>query len=217
MEEESSIFTSNNIKQVLKSCSISDINIDELAIIDIEYYFIHLRARSVGEEVELKYRCQNLVEKTEEVTIEGEKEIITKQEKCNNLMEIRYNLLDIKISENFSDGIIQLTPKIGIKLKYPDYTISEEFKNNKNVAEATINFIVSCIEYVFDETNMFQAKDHKQEELKEFIEALTVDQFNKIEDFFKKIPKLSKTLDVKCKKCGFAHKIVVEGLDNFFG
>lgn len=202
VENEESIFTQNNIKQILSNCSIEDINIDFLPIIDVEYFFINLRARSVGEEIETKYRCEN---ELDDGTI------------CGNLMEVKYDLLSIKPEEQEYTDTIQLTQTIGVKLTQPSYSVLEKIKTSKNMSELTFDFIISCMEYIYDTDSVYHTNEYKKEEMYEFLESLSVEQFKMIENYFTRMPKMQKKLDIKCSKCGFEHKIVIEGLENFFG
>lgn len=203
IEQDDSIFTTDNIKEIVKNCCLSsDINVDRLSIIDIEYFFIHLRARSVGEVVETKYRCENILD---DGTV------------CRNLLDVNIDLLSIQLDEPDIKDTIQLTPAIGVKMKLPEYSVVDKIKNSKNLSELTFDFIISCLEYIYDKDNVYQASEHKKEELYEFLESLTIDQFKKIEDFFTRIPRLQKKIEVKCSKCEYEHTITIEGLENFFG
>lgn len=203
LENEEPEFTVDNVKQIIKNCNLStDINPDNLSMIDVEYFFIHLRARSVGEEIETKYRCEN---------------ILDSGLNCGNLLDVNFNLLTIGLSDPNVKDLIDLTPNIGVKLKYPEYSVIDKLKNAKNLSELTFDFVISCMEYIYDDDNVYQVKEYKKEELYEFLESLTIDQFKKIEDFFTRIPKLQKKIEVKCSKCAFDHTITVEGLENFFG
>lgn len=191
-----------NIRQVLHNCTLTEgIDVDSLPIIDVEYYFIQLRARSVGEVVENKYRCENTVE----------------EKICNNLMELKLNLLDIKvnINEDVKD-IIQLTDKIAIKLKYPQFSLIEKTSKLDDATDMAFQMIVESIEYIFDGQQYYYAKESDPKELLEFVESLNKDQFDKIEQFFNNLPKLNKTVNLTCNKCGFKHLIDVEGLESFF-
>lgn len=192
-----------NVKQVINNCTLDDkINIDDLPIVDIEYYFLNLRARSSGEIVELKYICNNDVDGVE----------------CGNVMDTSVNLLDIQVN-NFkkNDNVIMLNEKISIKLSYPKFSTLKEFENTEDLTDLAINMIVNSIEYIYDGEQYYYANETPRQELHSFIESLNQTQFTNLEQFFEKIPKLDKKIEMKCKKCGFHHEIVVEGLDDFFG
>jgi hypothetical protein len=200
MESDDKDTVEKNIRQVLHNCTLTEsIDIDTLPILDVEYYFIQLRARSVGEVVENKYRCENVVN----------------DKSCGNLMESNLNLLDIKVTmpDNIKDVVV-LNDKLSIKLKYPEFSIlSSEASTATDLAFA---MIINSIEYIFDGEQYYYAKETTKEELTEFIESLSQEQFNKIEEFFDNLPTLNKTIEMDCKKCGFHHQIYVEGLDGFF-
>ena len=190
-----------NVRQVLHNCTLTEgIEIDDLPILDVEYYFLQLRARSVGEVVENKYKCENLVD----------------EKPCGNLMESNLNLLDIKVNmpENQSD-VIQLNNKLSIKLKYPEFSILSA--DISSATDLAFSMIVNSIEYIFDGEQYYYAKESNPEELTEFVESLNQQQFSKIEDFFSNLPTLNKTIQMDCNKCGFHHTIEVEGLESFFG
>ena len=199
-QSDERIFINNNIKQVLKNCCLSKIDIDDLSSIDIEYFFLHLRARSIGEVVESKYRCENK---------------ISENETCKNLMTVNINLLDIDVDTSEYNDIIKITDKVGIKLKCPNFKTMENIEKETDLVSKTFSTIQTCIEYIFDENNFYYPKETPKAEMEEFIESLSVEQFKQIENFFNNLPKLKKKIEVKCSKCGYEHKIDLEGLQNF--
>jgi hypothetical protein len=203
MESGDSKSIEQNVKQVLNNCTVTEnIDIEKLPVLDVEFYFLNLRARSVGEIVENKYRCDNQVDGSA----------------CGNIMETSLNLLDIKIEgvkEN--NDVIQLTDTISIKLKYPEFSVINKLSNLTNVSDIAFEMIAESVEYIFDGEQFFYAKETTTEELVEFIEGLNQQQFAKIEDFFANLPKLEKKIEMKCSRCGFEHKLDVEGLESFFG
>jgi hypothetical protein len=192
-----------NIKQVLHNCTITEnIDVDKLPVIDIEFYFLNLRARSVGEVVENKYRCDNEVE----------------EKKCGNIMEVAVNLLDLKVTNlKDDDEPIQLTDSIYIKLKYPEYSIFKKLADKTEVADIAFEMVVDSIEYIFDGEQYYYANEIDRNELTEFVESLNQNQFGKIEQFFSDLPKLEKKIEMKCSRCGYNHTLDVEGLESFFG
>jgi hypothetical protein len=203
IESSESTTIQQNIKDILYNCTLTEgVDLEKLPIIDVEYYFINLRAKSVGEVVESRYRCNNEVNDIE----------------CGNIMEKDVDLTQIKVKMN--DDIspeIQLTPNISIKLKYPEFGIVKDSLRYENINDVTFNMIAQSIEYIYDGQQFYYATESTPEELIEFVEGLNQEQFGKIENFFNNLPKLKETLDIKCSKCGFQHKIEVEGLESFFG
>jgi hypothetical protein len=192
-----------NIRQVLNNCTLTeDVDIEKLPVIDIEYYFLNLRARSVGEIVENKYRCDNQVD----------------GKSCGNIMETSLNILDLKvegIKEN--NDIIQLNDQISIKLKYPEFSVLKKLSKLEDTTQIAFEMIADSIEYIYDGEQMYYAHETTSAGLIEFVESLNQQQFAKIEDFFANLPKLQKKIDIKCSKCGFDHSLDVEGLESFFG
>ena len=184
MESDEKETIEKNIRQVLHNCTLTEgIDIDSLPILDVEYYFIQLRARSVGEVVENKYRCENKVDDKE----------------CGNLMESRLNLLDIKvnISDNIKD-VVQLDDKLSIKLNYPQFSVLTDMNKSTTATDMAFDMIINSIEYIFDGQQYYYAKESTKEELTEFIESLNQQQFSKLEYFFENLPTLNKVVEMDC-------------------
>jgi len=202
MESKDTTDTHNAIKDVLVNCTLTEgVEFDKLPIIDVEYYFINLRAKSVGEVVETKYRCNNQVDgKT-----------------CGGTMEAQVNLLDIKPEGEAINPEIQLDGKITVKFKYPEFGIVKDSLNYESDAEVTFKLVANSIEYIYDGEQFYYASESTPEELVEFVESMNQAQFSKVEEFFSSMPTMKKTLEITCGKCGYEHKIEMEGLESFFG
>ena len=127
----------------------------------------------------------------------------------NNLMEVDI----IKNPEHTNK--IMLTDKLGLMMKYPSFDIIKKL-NIQNESEL-LKVIISCIDYIFDENEIYYAKDTTEEELTDFIESMQQSDVQKIQKFFETMPKISKNVEFKCKKCGYEEKITIEGIQNFFG
>ena len=204
IQADDSNFVNDNVMQVLKNCCLTQkVDLDSICSVDMEYYFLHLRARSIGEIVESKYRCQ---------------QDLPSGETCANLMQVNVNLLEVELDKNNYSDIVNLTDNIGIKFKYPNIKTVEELQDTgDNILEKTLNVIINCIDYIFDDDNFYYPKETTKQEMLDFIDSLNVEQFNKIKEYFENLPKLKKELNVTCEKCGYEHKIVLEGLQNFLG
>jgi hypothetical protein len=203
LESQDSNSTQQAIRDILINCTLTEnVDIDKLPIIDIEYYFINLRAKSVGEVVESRYRCNNIVEDKE----------------CGNIMEKNINLADIKveIAEDVKPEI-QLTPQITIKMKYPEFGVVKDSLRFEDINEVTFNMIAESIEYIYDGEQFYYGHEAQPGEMLEFVEGMNQEQFSKIENFFDNLPKLKERIEITCSKCGFHHKIDIEGLESFFG
>lgn len=194
-----------NVKQILNNCTLSDdFDVNTLPIVDVEYYFLQLRAKSVGEVVNAKYRCENTI---------GE------DKKCNNLMEVDIDLMDIKpTSEKDISNLIRLNDSISVKLRYPQFGVIEEVSEIEftNMADVALLMIADSIECIYDGQQVYYAKEATKGDIIEFLESLSKAQFDKIQEFFENLPKLNKKVDFKCSKCGFEHSIAFEGLESFF-
>jgi len=201
MESNDTDTVHNSIKDILNNCTLTEnINIDKLPIVDVEYYFINLRAKSVSEVVETKYKCNNEVE----------------DKLCGNIMDVEINLLDINVEGIKENEDVQLTEKIFVKLRYPQFYVVKDSVNMQSMTEITFNMIAESIEYIFDGDQYHYASEAQPGELLEFVESLNQNQFEKLEEFFNDLPKLKKDIEIKCSKCGFEHSIEVEGLESFF-
>jgi hypothetical protein len=204
-ESEDAKESINTIRQVLKNCVLDDIDVDSLPTFDLEYLFLNLRARSVDEVVELKYKCNNTTknEAGEEVT-------------CKGHVDYKVNLLEIEPTRNPAHtNKIQITENLGIAMKYPTFDLIEKYENldeNKVMLEV----LADCIDYVYDKENMYYAKDSTKEELEEFIDNLQQKDLENIKKFFDTMPELKKDLDFTCPKCSYHENIVVKGIQNFF-
>jgi hypothetical protein len=202
-ESEDSKETINAIKQVLRNCILDEIDIENMATFDIEYVFLQLRARSVGEVVNLKFTCNNTVEE---------------EKKCGNTVNIDVNVLDIQptISPEHSNKV-QISEKIGVVMKYPTFNSVDILGLDTDNMDEILNVIISCIDYIYDEDNIYYAKDTPKKELLEFVENMKQSDLEKISKFFDSLPKIKKEVEFDCKKCGYHEKIMLEGVQSFFG
>ena len=201
LESEDMKQISNGIIQILNDCIMTrGVKVQTLATFDIEYLFLNVRAKSVGETVEVNVTCPD----DEETTVDMEIEIDS-----------------IKVQKNKDHkNIIKLDDKYSMKLRYPsfDQFIDNNFEVNDNVSDVnkSLNMITSCIEMVYDEEESWSASDCSKKELTEFVDQLNSKQFKQIETFFTTMPKLSHTIAVKNPNTGVESEVVLEGLASFF-
>jgi hypothetical protein len=193
-------------KQVLNNCIISDIDVDKLPIFDIEYLFLNIRARSVSEIINLNYKCNN--------DIKNENDDDT--HKCGHTVKIDVNILDIKPKNNVKQETkIEITDKVGMVMRYPNFETVKKYETG-NQTDVIMKLTANCIDYIYDNDQIYYAKDTTEEELIDFIEGMQSKDLEKIKNFFDNMPRISKDLDFKCGKCGYDEKITVEGLESFF-
>ena len=195
------------IRQIINNCSVSDLDVDLLPILDFEYFFMHLRARSIGEVIDLQYKCNN--------TISGEGD---DAKKCNATVKLSFNALEIEPDIKDINNKLQLTPKLGVVMKYPNFggidSVSKE--DTINATNVVLKTVISSIDYIYDKENVYYAKDASEEELTDFVESLNREQFAMIQTFFESIPRLKKEIKFKCQKCGYEEEILLEGIQSFF-
>ena len=192
------------IQQILRNCVLSEIDINELATVDFEMLFINIRAKSVGEVVDMKYKCRNKIDE---------------ETRCDKPFLMKVNLLeDLKFKNENNDKKIELNDSIGMVLKYPTAKTLQELISlaEKDSSLSDMNLASSCIDYIYDDDEIFYAKDSTREELNSFIDGLSTEQYAKIETFFQNIPSIYAEKEHTCSKCGFEHKMRLEGIADFF-
>ena len=193
------------IRQVLKNCIIDEIDVDSLPTFDLEWLFINLRARSVEEIVNLRYKCNNNVKDEE-----------GKDVKCSGYVEFDVNLLDIEPSKNPEHtNKIQITENLGVVLRYPTFEMVQKYEGLKE-NDLMTNVLVDCIDYIYDKEQMYYAKDSTRDELIEFVDSLQQKDLEKIKLFFDTIPEVKKDVTFDCPKCKYKEEIAIKGIQNFF-
>lgn len=197
--------TVNVIRQVLKNCILDEIDVDGLPTFDLEYLFMHLRARSVEEVVDLKYKCNNNV-----------KDEAGEEKKCTGSVSFKLNLLEVEPIKNPNhSNKIQITENLGLCLKYPTFEMIQKYEN-LNEEEIMTKILVDCVDFIYDKDNVYYAKDTTKEELEEFVDNLQQKDLEKIKAFFDTMPELKKDVHFNCPKCGYEEDITIKGLQNFF-
>jgi hypothetical protein len=207
IEDGSVAAMSKAMNNIISDCTEGKIKIKDLAPFDIEYFFLQLRGKSVGDTVDLTLR------KPRNLTC-GEK-----LEDCTAKCEIQIDINDINVdSSEVKDSKIELTDTIGVKLNYPQFEIIQKFTGieEDTSPEHIFELINECIEYIWDGEEIYKAKDSTKKEINEFVESLSSVQFQKIRGFFDGMPKLKHDIMWKCPKCDKEAPMVLEGIDAFF-
>ena len=191
------------IIQIIGDCLITkNIDVTKLPTFDIEYLFLNVRSKSVGETVEVNITCPDDGKTTVETSI---------------------NIDDIKVVKNKDHKlIIQLDDKYSMKLKYP--TLDQFVENNfdfemaevKESVSVAMSMLSTCIDMIYDQEESWDASESTKEELDEFIDQLNTKQFQEVEQFFRTMPKLTHKLKVKNPQTGVESEVVLEGLASFF-
>tara|TARA_R100001594_G_scaffold2804_3_gene11039 strand:+ start:96 stop:815 length:720 start_codon:yes stop_codon:yes gene_type:complete len=200
LETEDISQITNAIVEILNDCILTKgVSVTKLATFDIEYLFLNVRAKSVGESVEVNVLCPD-------------------DNKTSVQMEI--NLDSIKVQKTRGHkNIVKLDDQYSMKLKYPSLNqfIDSNFESDEESdVDKSMNMITSCIEMVYDKEESWSASDSTQQELEEFIEQLNSKQFKSIEKFFETMPKLSHKVKVTNPTTEVESEVVLEGLASFF-
>lgn len=191
------------IIQMLSNCCLDDIDIEHLPLYDVEMFFIHLRAKSVGENLKLKINCQN---KLSDGTVCG-----SNSDYIIDLNNVKYLNSQGLVDDKTIDSRIKISEDIGIKLKYPDINIMMRLPIDYDFL---IKLIIDNIEYVYDADSIY--KDFSKEEMLDFLNGLELSVLEKIGDFFSTMPVVSLVDKLTCEKCGYEHKIKAENILSFF-
>ena len=190
------------VKQIVNNCVQGELNVDDLPTFDIEYLFLRLRAKSVGEKVTVGLRpwgCPNNEGKL-----------------CENSTQVEINLEEVKVIKDEKHSTkIMLDDEIGVKMRYPD--IKDINIVDVDSAITGMNIIKNCVDMVFTKNETYERDSFSEEELDEFIDSLNSEQFKKIKDFFDTMPTLRHTVKYKCGTCGEEKETILQGLNSFFG
>ena len=202
LESQDTKQITNAIKAVIRSCILTkSVKVEELPTFDIEYLFLNIRGKSVGEDIDVKIICPD-DEETE--------------------VSVNVNLDDIQIqkSENHSNKI-SLDKNLMMELKYP--SLNEFVKSNfdpndtnRSAMDQSFDLISTCIDKIYNEDEVWVAADCTKKEIKDFLESMNSAQFKQIEKFFETMPKLSHTIKVKNPKTKVENDVTLEGLSSFF-
>ena len=202
LESQDTKQITNAIKTVIKSCILTKgVKVENLPTFDIEFLFLNIRGKSVGEDIDVKIICPD-DEETE--------------------VSVMVNLDDIKVekSENHTNQI-KLDKNLMMELKYP--SLNEFIKNNfdpndqdRSTMDQSFDLISSCIHKIYNEDEVWAASDCTKKEIKDFLESMNSSQFKEIENFFDTMPKLSHTIKVTNPKTKIESDVVLEGLASFF-
>jgi hypothetical protein len=199
LESEDNKNITNAIKTVLTNCILTKgIKIETLPTFDIEFLFLNVRAKSVGEDVELVVVCPD----------DGTTEV-----------SIKIDLEEIKVQKNPEHtNKIKISDTMILELKYP--SLEQFIKNNFDLegitADQSFDLIVSCIDKLYDEEEVYAFSDYTKKEWKDFLDQMNSSIFKNIQNFFETMPKLSHKIEITNPKTSVTSEVVLEGLSSFF-
>lgn len=191
------------VKQIINNCMLEEnIKVESLPLFDIEMIFIHLRLRSVGENLELTYKCENVIN----------------EQSCSTPMtfEVDLNGVEFQVPEGHTNKIM-ITDTVGISLKYPSLETSTAMAENPASLENIVEMVAEHLDYIFDENQKYKAEEIDEDELNEFLGSLSLENVESFKDFFNTLPYVKTEKKITCGNCGFNHTIVIEGIEDFFG
>jgi hypothetical protein len=200
LESEDSKQITTAIKAVIKNCiETKNIKVETLPTFDIEYLFLNIRGKSVGEEIELNIICPD----DEETSV-----------------PVKISVDEIQVQKNSNHtSKIKVDDSIMMEMKYPslDQFIKSNFDlSGDNAMDQSFDLIASCIDKIYTEDEVWTTSDVTKKELTDFLEQMNTSQFKQIENFFETMPKLSHTIKVKNPKTEVESDVVLEGLSSFF-
>lgn len=193
LSEASEDEVSRMVKELVNACTFGKLQVSKLPHFDIEYIFLHLRAKSISEMVEVIINCE-----------------------CGNKIETSYNIEDVKIEKEAGhSNIIHLTGNYSIEMNYPVFDdVVSVISTDKT--DDIVDLVAHSIKGVYSDNEYFEAQDQTEQELKDFVESFTKSQFEQIEKFFTTSPKVVQTIESDCTECGKHNVTKLTGLQNFF-
>ena len=187
-------------KEILSAVTFNKMDVETLPTFDVEYIFLQVRAKSVGEVAKFKIICPDDKETYGDV-------------------EVDISKVEVQVDDaHTNDVLLDEKRKLGVVMKYPNMKVLYDTQGVKALNyEDIINLIIGCVDYIYEGEKNYPTSESTREELKEFFENLAQEQFAKIRKFFETMPKLSHTVKVINPNTKKENEVVLEGLQSFFG
>lgn len=204
LETEASDIFEHLRKLIMACCMDPKLKIDDLTSFDVEYIFLQLRAKSIGEIMSPTFQCKNE---------------ISEEKVCDNIITVDVDLTKVTISPIELEYKVEINSELGVVFKYPTFKILEDLEKYSfdiESREYLYHLVAGCIDYIYDKDSVYHGKEHSTEDLIDFLTSLTFEQFKKIETFIQKIPMVQYHIKKKCNKCGYDHDFLLEGYESFF-
>jgi|TARA_B100001057_G_scaffold251159_2_gene251396 hypothetical protein len=206
MQSENETTMVNTLRDLIKNCVEEDLDVNSLATFDLEYAFAQMRGKSVGEVVELVGKCDN------------EEAGCVDNPKAQVKLAVDITTIPVVFPEGH-DKKISLWGDVGVVMKYPTIETIMKYQGLTEDADPdkVFEIVMDSMETIYEGDQLHYIKDQTLEEVNEFINNLTSEQFLKVRTFFETMPKMTKTIEYTCPNCGRQHKKTMEGLQSFFG
>jgi hypothetical protein len=190
------------LKGIINTCVLDKLDVDKLATFDLEYMFTQIRAKSVGEIIELIFPCD--IDHGED------------NEKARVKVSIDLTTLVVEKDPNHNNKI-NLFGDVGVVMKYPTMDVMKRLENlDTNDLDKVFSVVADSIDYIYQGEEIFYGKEQKHEELLQFLNNLTSEQFVKVQQFFATMPKIKKEIEYTCPVCQKHHRKMLEGMQSFF-
>lgn len=190
------------LKGIISTCVLDKLDVDKLATFDLEYMFTQIRAKSVGEIIELIFPCD----------IDHEAD----NEKARVKVSIDLTTLIVEKDQTHTNKI-NLFGDVGIVMKYPTMDVMKRLENiDANDLDKVFGVVADSIDYIYQGEEIFYGKEQKHEELLQFLNNLTSEQFVKVQQFFATMPRIKKEIKYTCPVCQRHHRKMLEGMQSFF-
>ena len=187
------------LKDIVSNCTFGKLNADELPTFDLEYVFLQIRAKSVGEVAKLKILCPD-------------------DKKTYVDVDVDLSKIDVQVDDSHTNNIvIDESKKIGMIMKYPTLGSIDPTVDFNDQSKIMFDLIGKSIYQIYEGEKVYNASDYKKEELDKFVEGLDSKTFKKMQDFYQSIPKLMHEIEVTNPNTQVKNKVVLQGLTDFFG
>jgi len=190
----------NAVKEIVKNCTFGEIVAEDYPMFDIEYVFLQVRAKSVGEVAKIKVLCPD-------------------DKKTYVNTEVDLSKVEVYVDDDHSNNIVlDESRKLGVVMKYPSLKdVNENMLKGDIKIDQMYDMITRAIETIYEDEKVYQAKDSTKEELKDFVDNLTAEQMKNLNKFYNTMPRLEHKLEVENPKTGVKSEVVLKGLADFFG
>ena len=182
----------NAILDTISVCIQDKINLNTLTTFDVEYLFLQLRAKSIGETAKVNIKCT----------------------KCDTPNTVSIKLDDINIELPEIENTVKLDEKVSVELQWPPFKGLTEV-NTDNSTESAFEMIANCIKIIYTEDERINVSEVSKEEIKEFLESMNSEQFSKLRDYIDQLPKLKHDVAFCCKNCATSNNVTLEGVESF--
>jgi hypothetical protein len=181
------------VTELVDNCTFNKLDVAKLAHFDVEYLFLNIRAKSISETADIVINCE-----------------------CGTKIDYTLDITNLKVQKDeHTTNKVMLTDDIGVVLRYPQFDEMLGIRDNANSARI-VELITDCVDAVFTKDDYFDKTSYTNEELNTFVSSITKKQFDKLEEFFRNIPKIVQHIETDCPSCNKKNIVDLEGLQNFF-